>query len=112
VVLLVIYGLSFLAYRLSRQAISPIVQLAHRLEEFDFEHDTSIQVDLNPLREVADAEVLSMINAVETFSERLRLSSSVSGYSPATPVTSCARRWRCSRAHWTCWKAMVIGPPP
>lgn len=72
VVLLVIYGLSFLAYRLSQQAISPIVQLAHRLEEFDFEHDADLQVDLNPLREVADAEVLSMINAVETFSERLR----------------------------------------
>jgi signal transduction histidine kinase len=72
VVLLVIYGLSFLAYRLSQQAISPIVQLAHRLEEFDFEHDTAIHIDFNPLREVADAEVLSMINAVETFSERLR----------------------------------------
>lgn len=72
VVLLVIYGLSFLAYRLSQQAISPVVQLARRLEDFDFEHDTAIQVDLNPLREVADAEVLSMIDAVETFSERLR----------------------------------------
>jgi signal transduction histidine kinase len=72
VVLLVIYGLSFLAYRLSQRAISPIVQLAHRLEEFDFERDTAIQIDLDPLREVADAEVLSMINAVETFSERLR----------------------------------------
>lgn len=72
VVLLVIYSLSFLAYRLSRQAISPIVQLAHRLEDFDFEHDTPIHVDLNPLREVADAEVLTMIDAVDTFSERLR----------------------------------------
>jgi signal transduction histidine kinase len=72
VVLLVIYGLSFLAYRLSQRAISPIVQLAHRLEEFDFEHDTALHIDLDPLRQVADAEVLSMINAVETFSERLR----------------------------------------
>lgn len=71
VVLLIIYGLSFIAYRLSHQAISPIVQLAHQLEDFDFEHDRSINLDLSPLREVADAEVLSMINAVETFSERL-----------------------------------------
>ena len=71
VVLLIIYGLSFLAYRLSQQAISPIVQLANRLEKFDFEHDTAIHVDLDPLREVADAEVLTMINAVESFSERL-----------------------------------------
>lgn len=72
VVLLVIYSLSFLAYRLSQQAISPIVQLARRLEEFDFEHDTALHVDLNPLREVADAEVMTMIDAVETFSQRLR----------------------------------------
>jgi signal transduction histidine kinase len=72
VVLLVIYGLSFLAYRLSQQAISPIVRLAHRLENFDFEHDTTLQVDLDPLREVADAEVLSMIDAVATFSARLK----------------------------------------
>jgi signal transduction histidine kinase len=72
VVLLVIYGLSFLAYRLSQRAISPIVRLAHRLENFDFEHDTTLQVDLDPLREVADAEVLSMINAVATFSARLK----------------------------------------
>jgi len=72
VVLLVIYGLSFLAYRLSQRAISPIVRLAHRLENFDFEHDTTLHVDLDPLREVADAEVLSMINAVATFSTRLK----------------------------------------
>jgi signal transduction histidine kinase len=72
VVLLVIYGLSFLAYRLSQRAISPIVQLAHRLENFDFEHDTTLPVDLDPLRQVADAEVLSLINAVATFSERLK----------------------------------------
>ncbi len=72
VVLLIIYGLSFLAYRLSQQAISPIVQLAHQLEDFDFEHERSLHLDLSPLREVADAEVLSMINAVDTFSERLQ----------------------------------------
>jgi signal transduction histidine kinase len=71
VVLLVIYGLSFLAYRLSQRAISPVVQLADRLENFDFEHDTTLEVDLDPLRRVADAEVLSLINAVGTFSERL-----------------------------------------
>lgn len=71
VVLLIIYGLAFLAYRLSQQAISPIVQLAHQLEDFDFEHDRSLTLDLGALREVADAEVLSMINAVDTFSERL-----------------------------------------
>lgn len=72
VVLLIIYGLSFFAYRLSQQAISPIVQLARQLEDFDFEHERSLHLDLGALREVADTDVLSMINAVETFSERLQ----------------------------------------
>lgn len=71
VVLLIIYGLAFLAYRLSQQAISPIVQLAQRLEHYDFDREKGISVDLDPLREVADAEVLAMIDALETFSERL-----------------------------------------
>jgi len=72
VVLLIIYGLAFLAYRLSQQAISPIVQLAQQLEHYDFERERGIAIDLNPLREIADAEVLAMIEALETFSGRLR----------------------------------------
>lgn len=72
IVLLIIYGLAFLAFRLSQRAISPIVQLARRLEDFDFERDSAVHVDLTPLREVADAEVLSMIEALDTFSDRLR----------------------------------------
>jgi len=71
VVLLIIYGLAFLAYRLSQRAISPIVQLAQQLENYDFERERGLSIDLNPLREVADAEVLAMIEALESFSERL-----------------------------------------
>jgi len=71
VVLLIIYGLAFLAYRLSQRAISPIIQLAQRLEHYDFERERGLSIDLDPLREVADAEVLAMIDALESFSERL-----------------------------------------
>ena len=71
VVLLLIYGLSFLAYRLSERAISPIVGLAQYLEEFDFDRDRPLDLDLSPLREVADAEVASMIEAVDGFTRRL-----------------------------------------
>ena len=71
VVLLIIYGLAFLAYRLSQRAISPIVQLAQQLEHYDFERERGLTIDLDPLREAADAEVLAMIRALETFSERL-----------------------------------------
>jgi signal transduction histidine kinase len=72
VVLLIIYGLAFLAYRLSQQAISPIVQLAQQLEHYDFDRERGLAIDLSPLRESADSEVLAMIRALETFSERLR----------------------------------------
>jgi len=71
VVLLIIYGLAFLAYRLSQRAISPIIQLAQRLEHYDFERERGLSIDLDPLREIADAEVLAMIDALESFSERL-----------------------------------------
>jgi len=71
VVLLLIYGLTFLAYRLSQRAISPIVRLARFLETFDFDRDRPMNLDLTPLREMADAEVLSMIEAVDTFTRRL-----------------------------------------
>jgi len=72
VVLLIIYGLAFLAYGLSQRAISPVVQLAQRLKQFDFERDRTLTIDLDPLREIADAEVLAMIEALDTFSERLQ----------------------------------------
>lgn len=72
VVLLIIYGLAFLAYRLSHRAISPVVQLAQRLEQYDFDRDRSLAVDLDPLRDAADAEVLAMIEALDSFSGRLQ----------------------------------------
>ncbi|MEZ5558601.1 MAG: HAMP domain-containing sensor histidine kinase [Pseudomonadales bacterium] len=73
VVLLVIYGLAFLAYRLSQRAISPIIRLARYLDEFDFEQsrERSIDVDLGGLREIADAEVAAMIEALDAFNQRL-----------------------------------------
>ncbi|MFM7118790.1 MAG: sensor histidine kinase [Gammaproteobacteria bacterium] len=72
VVLLIIYGLAFLAYRLSHRAISPVVQLAQQLEQYDFDRDRSLTVNLDPLRDAADAEVLAMIEALDSFSGRLQ----------------------------------------
>lgn len=73
IALVFIYGLSFLTYRLSHRAISPIVQLADYLERFPFEkssHDSSNQ-DLQKLRTLANAEVDVMIDAIDNFTERL-----------------------------------------
>ena len=70
-VLLLIYGTSFVTYRLSQRAVSPIVRLAGYLEDFDFNANLEISRDLEPLRAHADAEVVSMIQAVEHFTTRL-----------------------------------------
>lgn len=73
IALVFIYGLSFLTYRLSHRAISPIVQLADYLERFPFEkasHESSAQ-DLQKLRTLANAEVDVMIDAIDSFTERL-----------------------------------------
>ncbi len=72
VVLLLIYGLSFVTYRLSQRAVSPIVQLADYLENFEFEGNRQMEIDLGQFSQIADAEVASMIDAVGHFTERLQ----------------------------------------
>ncbi len=70
-VLLVIYGLSFLAYRWSQQAVSPIVQLARYIDSIDLKSQVQPKFELDKLRDPADAEVSTMIAAVESLGERL-----------------------------------------
>ena len=71
VVLLLIYGLSFLTYRMSQRAVSPVVRLADYLENFDFEGNRQLDLDLDAMEAVADAEVATMIEAMGHFRERL-----------------------------------------
>ncbi|MEM9620377.1 MAG: HAMP domain-containing sensor histidine kinase [Pseudomonadota bacterium] len=70
-VLLVIYGLSFLAYRWSQQAVSPIVRLAKYIDSIDLNAKDQHRFELDVLRDPADAEVSSMIAAVESLGRRL-----------------------------------------
>ena len=69
--LLMVYGFSFLTYRLSHRAISPIVKLADYLEDFRFGGYNQPAVDLSDLRALANAEVDVMIDAIDSFAERL-----------------------------------------
>ncbi len=70
-VLLLIYGLAWYTYRLSRRAVSPMVRLASRLEGFDPSFDKGINLDLDDLRPEADAEVAVMIDSLDHFTSRL-----------------------------------------
>jgi signal transduction histidine kinase len=71
IALILIYGFSFLTYRLSHQAISPLVQLADYLEEFRFGDSHQPAADLGDLRRIANPEVDVMIDAIDSFAERL-----------------------------------------
>ena len=69
--LLLIYGLSYFAYRLTHRAVSPIIQMADYFERFDFEGDRSPTLNLEPIRASADTEVAAMIDAIGRFESRL-----------------------------------------
>ena len=71
IVLLLIYGLLFIAYRWSQAALSPIVRLARQLEAVDLDRVGSLEFDFPGLRRNADAEVATMLDALERFAERL-----------------------------------------
>jgi len=71
VVLLMMYLLLFFAHRWSQRALSPIVALAQRLENVNFQRGGRIDLDLDSLADSEDDEVAAMIEAVEHFTHRL-----------------------------------------
>lgn len=71
VVLLLIYLMLFIAYRWSSAALSPLVRLARELETVDFARPGSVRLNLDGLRRTADAEVATMIDALDRFTARL-----------------------------------------
>jgi len=71
IVLLLMYGMLFIAHRWSQRALSPIVALARRLEEVNFERSGRIDLDLDSLPENTNDDVATMIDAVEQFTGRL-----------------------------------------
>lgn len=71
VMLLLIYVFFFITYRLSQRAVSPIVRLADYLENFQFNGERKLDLDFSWLDKARDAEVQSMVEAVNHFNERL-----------------------------------------
>lgn len=70
-VLILLYVMGFVTYTLSQRAISPIVRLANYLENFDFNTSNPPKLDFSWLENTQDAEVLTMVDAVNHFSSRL-----------------------------------------
>jgi signal transduction histidine kinase len=71
IVLLLLYGLAWFTYRMSQRAVSPMVQLADRLERSKLSFEKGVRLPLADLRTDADAEVAVMIDALEAFTARL-----------------------------------------
>ena len=71
VVLLLMYVLLFVAYRWSRAALSPLVRLARELETVDFDRPGGVALHLDAVRNIADAEVATMVDALDRFTNRL-----------------------------------------
>lgn len=74
IVLLVMYTLAFLAYWLSKRAVSPIARLVDYIEHFDFNARDVSELDLAQLRGPRDSETLVLAQALEHFVERSKTS--------------------------------------
>ncbi|MDT8310185.1 MAG: HAMP domain-containing sensor histidine kinase [Methylophaga sp.] len=70
-VLVVLYLLAWFAYRQSHKAVSPIVKLAHAVEQVDFRDGNLPQLDLADIRHIPDEEVTSLVRALDHFTSRL-----------------------------------------
>ena len=70
-VLIVIYLAAWIAYRQTRNAISPMIQLADIVTQYDIKHSVLQKLDLSSIRQHADADVLVLIDALTSFANRL-----------------------------------------
>jgi signal transduction histidine kinase len=70
-VLVLIYLFAWLSYQQSREAISPVIKLAHIVEKFDFRSQSLMQLDLKELRQTSDSDVIKLIDALGHFTERM-----------------------------------------
>ncbi len=68
-VLLTVYALLFLTFRLSHRAISPMLSLAQYLTQFDFRSDHRLEIP--PANAELDTDTRTMVTALRGFSERL-----------------------------------------
>ncbi len=90
-VLLSVYVLLFITYRLSHRAISPLLNLARVLERFDFTSNERLEIPIQP-RDV-DEETRLMVEAFQEFGNRLdqfiereRTFTSNAGHELRTPI--------------------------
>ncbi len=70
IVLLIVYLVSWLAYRQSSRAISPLVKLADAMAKVDINAIQTTSLDLSSIRASADGDAVVLIDAIEEFTNR------------------------------------------
>ncbi len=69
-VLLVLYGLAYITFLQARRALSPITQLARRVEQHNRNPQPGAGLELEDLHQDADAETFVLVNALQRFVSR------------------------------------------
>lgn len=70
-VLLVLYGLAYFTYSQAKKAVSPIMQLARRVEQHNLEQPQTMPLDLSDLRNTTEEETFVLVEAIESFVTRM-----------------------------------------
>ena len=73
-VLLFMYSLAYLAYRLSSRAVSPMVRLAERIGSFDFNARDAAELELDAPHDGSDTETRVLTEAIGHFVSRSKAS--------------------------------------
>jgi len=69
-VLLIMYGLAYLAFILSKRAVSPLSRMAAIIETFDFTSRDASELDLASLHNSSSPETVVLAKAIEHFMDR------------------------------------------
>lgn len=69
-VLLIMYAFAYMTYYLTKQAISPLSQLANSIESFDFDAQDANELDLHNLSQSSTSETRILAYAIQQFVNR------------------------------------------
>ena len=73
-VLLIMYGLAYMTYSVTKRAVSPLSQLASSIENFDFGRRNSSELDLDSLTQSSNSETRILTEAIQHFVNRSQAS--------------------------------------
>lgn len=73
-VLLIMYGLAYMTYSVTKRAVSPLSQLASSIENFDFGRRNSNELDIADLTQSSNSETRILTEAIQHFVNRSQAS--------------------------------------